>query len=113
MKVKGQAFSGDRNCWVYILGDTEAKFSNAAAMHPPLSADEVNRLKALKKWWTDGGQADNSTTTVVTRSLTTAPRASIGNGDGKMRFLGDIGYDQFSDIIFKVSHRSSVMILSC
>lgn len=105
-KVKGQAFSNDRNGWVYLAGDTnEPKCSDKVTMYPVFGKPEEDRLKALEQWWTDGGNAvagpdpmDHVGSVAMSRNV------SSGSGQGfKLRCLGDIGYNTFSDVIFKVS----------
>jgi hypothetical protein len=109
MKIKGQAFSGDRNCWVYLLGGIQVKFSDIAIMQPRLCTAEIDRMKALKKWWDDGGNVDAGAVTAGAGESTgmarTVSSGSARVGHPKINCLGDIGYNVFTDVIFKVSSR--------
>lgn len=76
-------------------------------MHPPLCTQEVDRLMALKRWWADSDTAIAGAAPVNAESSVAMSRGlSSGSGQGgnrKSRCLGELGYGEFSDVIFKVS----------
>ena len=111
-KVKGQAYSkpSERSCWDYVLGDfgdTPEEIKNLAEAHPMLCAEELGRLKALKKWWVDSGNLMTDGGPVVAGAPVAMSRAiSSGSGQGgkaRLRTLGDFVYGKFGDVIVKVS----------
>lgn len=108
-KVKGQAYSriSDRNCWVYLLGETQMVYSDLAIVNPKLSEQEIARLKALKKWWADSEdvitgprQVDAGASVAMSRAISSG---SGRGGKAKLRNLGDLQYGDFCDVIVKVS----------
>lgn len=104
-KVKGQAYSADRNCWVYLLGNKDIKHSDMAAMSPPLCTQEVDRLTALKRWWVttqSGIVAPSPGNAESSIAMSRNPSSGSGQG-GKFRLLGGIEYGDYANVIVKVS----------
>lgn len=110
-KVKGNAFSMNQNCWVYLLNGIQPKFSDPAAMDPPFSAGELERLQALRQWSNtrESGRSVPSGIAYVDEAAGPSRRASSNFVGGqtqagqKSRCLGELQDGQFSDISFKVS----------
>lgn len=108
--MKGNAYSRDPNCWVYMVGDTQPKFSDPRALNPPLVPAELQRLSELKQWW-NGDAARAASVTQIDGAprgedsvrATSRNSSELGANPEKAKCLGDVQFNQFYDVVVRVS----------